>query len=58
MRVKWLRRALDSLDDEAAYIARDSPRTAAEFVMHMRDSAAMDHAYRKQTLMLAASACG
>lgn len=45
MQVKWLRRALENLDDEAAYIARDSPRTAAEFVLHMRDSGAMlaDH---------------
>ena len=41
MRVKWLRRALENLDDEAAYIAKDSPRVAAEFVVHMRDSAAM-----------------
>lgn len=45
MQVKWLRRALENLDDEAAYIARDSPRAAAEFAVHMRDSAAMlaDH---------------
>jgi addiction module RelE/StbE family toxin len=45
MPVKWLRRALENLDDEAAYIAKDSPRIAAEFVVHMRDSAAMlaDH---------------
>ncbi|MCX7170754.1 MAG: type II toxin-antitoxin system RelE/ParE family toxin [Proteobacteria bacterium] len=45
MQVKWLRRALENLDDEAAYIAKDSPRVAAEFVVHMRDSAAMlaDH---------------
>ncbi len=41
MQVKWLRRALENLDDEAAYIAKDSPRAAAEFVVHMRDSAAM-----------------
>jgi len=33
------------LDDEAAYIAEDNPRVAAEFVRYMRDSAAMlaDH---------------
>jgi plasmid stabilization system protein ParE len=45
MPVKWLRRALENLDDEAAFIAKDSPRIAAEFVVHMRDSAAMlaDH---------------
>lgn len=45
MRVRWLRRALETLDQEAAYIAQDSPRMAAEFVVHLRDSAAMlaDH---------------
>ncbi len=45
MQVKWLRRALENLDDEAAYIANDSPQIAAEFVVHMRNSAAMlaDH---------------
>jgi addiction module RelE/StbE family toxin len=41
MQVKWLRRALENLDEEAAYIATDNPRMAAEFVVHMRDSAAM-----------------
>ena len=41
MQVKWLRRALQNLDDEAAFIAQDSPRAAAEFVVHLRDSAAM-----------------
>ena len=40
MQVKWLRRALENLDDEAAYIAEDNPRVAAEFVRHMRESAA------------------
>ncbi|MHB8354731.1 MAG: type II toxin-antitoxin system RelE/ParE family toxin [Burkholderiales bacterium] len=45
MQVRWLRRALENLDDEAAYIATDNPRTAAELVLHMQDSAAMlaDH---------------
>ncbi|HET9114114.1 MAG TPA: type II toxin-antitoxin system RelE/ParE family toxin [Burkholderiales bacterium] len=45
MQIRWLRRALENLDDEAAYIATDNPRTAAEFVLHMRDSAVMlaDH---------------
>ena len=45
MRVKWLRRALENLDEEAAYIATDNPRIAAEFVVCMRDSAAIlaDH---------------
>jgi toxin ParE1/3/4 len=41
MQVRWLRRALQNLDDEAAYIAHDSSRAAAEFVLHIRDSAAM-----------------
>ena len=41
MQVKWLRRALQSLDEVAAYIAQDSPRMASEFVLHMRDSASM-----------------
>jgi addiction module RelE/StbE family toxin len=39
MRVRWLRRALDNLADEADYIARDSPQSAAEFVDHLIDSA-------------------
>ena len=41
MKVRWLRRALASLDAEAKYIARDSPKAAAEFVVHLRDSALM-----------------
>jgi plasmid stabilization system protein ParE len=41
MQVKWLRNALGNLDDEAAYLARDNPRVAAEFVVHLRQSAAM-----------------
>lgn len=41
MQVKWLRRALESLDEEAAYLAKDSPRMAAELVRHLRDSVAM-----------------
>lgn len=32
MRVRWLRRALKNLDEEAAYIARDDPRAAARLV--------------------------
>lgn len=45
MQVKWLRRALENLDGEAARMAMDSPRVAAELVLRMRDSAAMlaDH---------------
>jgi plasmid stabilization system protein ParE len=41
MQVKWLRRALENLDEEAACIAEDSPSMAGEFVAHMRGSAAM-----------------
>lgn len=41
MLFKWLRRVLENLDEEATYIAKDSPRMAAEFVLHMRGSAAM-----------------
>ncbi|NDU86567.1 MAG: type II toxin-antitoxin system RelE/ParE family toxin [Ferrovum sp.] len=41
MQVKWLRRALENPDEEAAYIATDNPRIAAEFVVHMRASTAM-----------------
>ena len=36
MRVSWLRRALENLDDEAAYMAQDSAQIAAEFVVHLR----------------------
>ena len=45
MRIKWLRRALANLDEEAAYIAQDSPKIAAEFVPHLLASAALlaDH---------------
>ena len=45
MRIKWLRRALVNLDDEATYLAQDSPKLAAEFVAHLFASTAMlaDH---------------
>lgn len=45
MRVRWLRRALQNLDAEAAYIAQDSPQSAAAFVAHLMASADMlvDH---------------
>ena len=33
MQVKWLRRALLNLEQEAAYIARDNPRAAARLVV-------------------------
>lgn len=32
MRVRWLRRALENLDEAAAYIARDDPGAAARMV--------------------------
>lgn len=32
MRVEWLRTASRNLDDEAAYIATDNPKAAADFV--------------------------
>ncbi len=32
MRVRWLRRALRNLDEEAEYIARDDPNAAARIV--------------------------
>jgi plasmid stabilization system protein ParE len=41
MRVRWLRKALFNLDQEAAYLARDHPKIAAEFILHLRDSASM-----------------
>lgn len=41
MRVKWLRKSLLNLDREAAYIAQDNPKAAAEFVLHLRDKALM-----------------
>lgn len=41
MRIKWLRQALRNLDDEAAYIAQDSPKSAAAFVAHLMESAEM-----------------
>lgn len=33
MQVKWLRRALRNLEQEAAHIARDNPRAAARLVV-------------------------
>lgn len=38
MQVKWLRRALLSLEQEAAYIARDNPRAAAALVVEADES--------------------
>ncbi len=38
MRVRWLRRALENLGEEAAYIARDDPHTAARIVERIATS--------------------
>ena len=38
MQVKWLNRALQNLEDEAAYIAEDNPQAANEFVTHVLKS--------------------
>jgi plasmid stabilization system protein ParE len=32
MRVEWLKTALKNLEDEAAYIALDSPQSASDFI--------------------------
>ena len=41
MRVRWLRQALRNLDQEAAYLAQENPRIAAEFVSHIQSSASV-----------------
>jgi len=38
MRVKWLRKALRNLDDEASYIATDDPAAAHLAVMRVLDA--------------------
>ena len=38
MRVRWLRRALRNLDEEADYIARDDPDAAAQMVERIATS--------------------
>ena len=35
MPVRWLRRSLRNLDEEATYIARDDPKAAARIVEHI-----------------------
>ena len=40
MRARWLRRALQNLDEEAAYIATDDPRAAARTVQSIAISVA------------------
>lgn len=41
MRVKWLRKALRNLDDEASYIATDDPNAARLVVQRIVDAVAM-----------------
>ena len=38
MRVRWLKRALRNLDEEAEYIARDNPQAAARIVERIATS--------------------
>lgn len=38
MQVKWLRRALRNLEEEAAHIARDNPQAAATLVSQVDES--------------------
>ena len=38
MRVRWLRRALSNLDEEAEYVARDDPDAAARTVERIATS--------------------
>ena len=41
MRVRWLRKALRNLDDEASFIAADSPEAAQLVVQRVLDAVAM-----------------
>lgn len=38
MQVKWLRRALRNLEEEAAHLARDNPQAAAALVLQADES--------------------
>jgi toxin ParE1/3/4 len=38
VRVRWLKRALKNLDDQAEYIARDNPQAAARIVERIATS--------------------
>lgn len=38
MQVKWLKRALDNLEDEADYIAQDNPKAAHDLMTHVFNS--------------------
>jgi len=41
LRVRWLRKALRNLDDEASFIAADSPEAAQLVVQRVLDAVAM-----------------
>ena len=41
MEIKWLRKALQNLDDEARYIAQDNPFAATTVVQRIYDSVAI-----------------
>lgn len=38
MHVRWLRRALENLDEESAFVARDDPEAAARLVERIASS--------------------
>lgn len=38
MQIRWLARALQNLNDEASYIAKDNPAAAANFVRQIQRS--------------------
>jgi addiction module RelE/StbE family toxin len=40
MAIKWTKAALQSVDDIAAYIAKDNPARASSFVMELQDAVA------------------
>ncbi len=41
MQTKWLRKALENLDNEATYIARDNPAAARDIVQHIYRTVAL-----------------
>jgi plasmid stabilization system protein ParE len=41
MRIRWLRKALPNLDDEATYIAADDPTAARQVVERVLDAVSM-----------------
>ena len=40
MQIKWLTRALANLDEEAAYLSKESPQVARDFVLCIQESVA------------------